>query len=437
MASVSYRLKTPSKKETTIILRFYSRETGPLDFSTGEKIPTEYWQGQRVSAKYKKNHDRINKSLSQLECDLLDVWRQNKGSSKEILKALITKAVKGEPQEEKKTLISAVKLFIAQYEREKEKSTAGRYKVLLNKLTAFNPDLTFADLDQNFYDQFKIWLYGNNNPVYAGYDLRRDSDGNGYTLVACDSPTVNVGLFDDVVFKYFINLQTVIRWAEKRGYQVNPSYKEWEIIKREYPVISLTLDELQRIEALNNLPSHLEMARDYLSICCRTGQRISDVKRISALSISSGTWKIFQKKGSRQKQKIVELRLTGFCAPVIDIVNKHGGQLPALSEQKINEHIKTICKLAGITQEIHIERWQGNKKIKIPGKKYEFISTHCGKKTFITILGGMGVPVKIISDLTGTSIRTIEKHYLGRTDMHIIDSYLNKIESPDTKKIAI
>lgn len=436
MASVSFRLKTPSKKETTVICRFYSKETGALDFSTGEKIPTEYWQGQRVSARYKKNHDRINKSLSQIECDLLDVWRQNKGASKVTLKALITQAIKGGSSDEKKTFIPAVKLFIAQYEQEKEKATITKYRALLHKLEQFNPNLTFADLDQTFYDQFKKWLYGNNNPVYAGYDLRRDTDGDGYTLVACDSPAVRVGLFDDVVFKYIVNLQTILAWSAKRGYHVNPSYKEWEIIKREYPVISLTLDELQRIEALYSLPGHLQIAQDYLSICCRTGQRISDVKRISALSISTGTWKIFQKKGSRQKQKIVELPLNGFCSPVKDIVNKYGGQLPALSEQHINKHIKELCKRAGIDQEIYIERWQGNKKIRIPGKKYEFISTHCGKKSFITILGGMGVPVRLISQLTGTSIRTIEKHYLGYADMHIIDSYLNKIEGDNQLRKA-
>lgn len=434
MASVSYRLKTPSKKETTIICRFYSKETGPLDFSTGEKIPTEYWQGQRVSARYKKNHDRINKSLSQIECDVLDIWRQNKGASKATLKALVSQAIKGGSADEKKTFIPVVRLFIAQYEQEKEKATITKYRTVLHKLEAFNPDLTFADLDQNFYDEFKKWLYGNDNPVYAGYDLRSDPDGDGYILVACDSPAVRVGLFDDVVFKYITNIQTIIHWAEKRGYQVNPSYKDWEIIKREYPVISLTLDELQRIEAIQILPRHLELARDYLSVCCRTGQRISDVKRISSLAISSGTWKIFQKKGSRQKQKIVELPLVGFSEPVKDIIQKYGGQLPALSEQHINKHIKTLCQLAGITQEIYIERWQGNKKIKIPGKKYEFISCHSGKRSFITILGGMGVPVKVISDLTGTSIRTIEKHYLGKVEMNIVESYLRKIEGNQMKK---
>jgi integrase len=254
------------------------------------------------------------------------------------------------------------------------------------------------------------------------------ADNQSKDMVLDGSNTTAVGLMDDVVFKYFTQIKTICLWASKRGYTVHPSYKEWEIIKREYPIISLTLDELQSIERLSGMPSHLEIAKDYLSVCCRTGQRISDVKRISTLSIATGTWQIFQKKGSRQKQKVVELPLKGFCSPVIDIVNKYGGKLPTLSEQKINEHIKTVCKLAGIDQEIYIERWAGNKKIRIPGPKYSFISCHVGKKTFITILANAGIPIKSISDLTGTSIRTIEKHYLGKTEMHVMESYLTKVQ---------
>lgn len=438
MASVTYRLKTPTRDETTIICRFYAKETGALDFSTGEKIPTKYWLGNSVSAKYKLDHDRINKSLSILAADLLDIWRNNKGADKQQLKSLLTERVKGfkPPVEEKKTVIHALGLFIAQYAEEKESTTVKMYRSILKKLEAFNPNLTFEQLDFNFYDKFKKHLYGSHNPVYAGFDLQRDNDNDCYILVACDSPKSNVGLFDDAVYKYIVHVKTLCAWAEKRGYHVNPSYKEWEIIKRDYPVISLTLDELQSIEALNPGAKHLEIARDYLSICCRTGQRISDVKRFSSLAIASNTWRILQKKGARQKQKIVELRLKGFSAPVIDIVQKYGGKMPEISEQHLNKHIKTLCEKAGITQEIYIERWQGNKKIRIPGKKYEFISLHSGKRTFITILGARGVPVRTISELTGTSIKTIEKHYLGKTDMHIIDSYLEQIEIGHTLRKA-
>jgi len=437
MASVKFRLKNPKAAISLIVVRFYSTQTGPLDFSTGENIPPTMWEGQRVSSKHKKQHDRINRHLSSIEADLLDIWRDNKAASGPDLKVLITKAVKGHaPTDEKKTVIYTLGLLIAQYSREKESTTVKMYRSILKKLEAFNPKLTFDELDFNFYDGFKEFLYNSDNPLYTGFDLRHDSASGVLTMFASDNPVHRIGLFDDAVYKYITHIKTLCHWAEKRGYPVNPSYKSWEIIKREYPIISLTLDELQRIEALRfgEGKSHLRIAKDYLSVACRTGQRISDVKRISSLAIATGTWEIHQKKGSRQKQKIVQLPLVGFCAPVVDIVQKYGGQLPSMSEQHLNKHIKTICKLAGITQEIYIERWQGNKKIRIPGQKWEYISSHSGKRSFITILGGMGVPVKVISDFTGTSIKTIERHYLGRAELYVAESYLKGIETKTLRK---
>src|SRR5687768_5957106 len=119
MASVKFRLKSPHNSSSLIVVRFYSKQTGPLDFSTGENIPPSFWEGQRVSSKYKKQADRINKHLSTIEADLLDLWRDNKGASGETLKALVTKAVKGEAaSDEKKRICEAISKFIAQYSQD-------------------------------------------------------------------------------------------------------------------------------------------------------------------------------------------------------------------------------------------------------------------------------------------------------------------------------
>lgn len=428
--------KTFRKDEVAIDLMFYVDKKNRFPLSTGERIPPKYWDKKAHEAKANyTGHVELNLRLSKLKQAAIQAWRDSKGDVNS-LKESIRKIIKGEQSEEKKTVISAVRLLIAQYSQEKEGTTVKMYRSILKKIEAFNPNLTFEQLDFNFHDNFKTFLYNSPNPVYTGYNLSFDSNTGVHTLLAADKPVHTVGLFDDTVFKYLVHIKTICAWAVQRGYNVHPSYKEWKIIKRTYPIISLTLDELERIEALNNLPRHLEVARDYLSIACRTGQRISDVKRISSLSIGSGTWTVFQKKGSRMKQKEIHLPLVGFCSPVIDIINKYGGKLPEMAEQNLNVHIKTVCKEAKINQEVYTERWAGNKKIRIPGMKYEYISSHVGKKSFITILAGQGVPIKVISDLTGTSIKTIEKHYLGRTDLYIIDNYLKNISSERKLKKA-
>jgi hypothetical protein len=109
------------------------------------------------------------------------------------------------------------------------------------------------------------------------------------------------------------------------------------------------------------------------------------------------------------------------------VLAKYNFELPKISEQKLNKNIKRVCEIAGITKEIFIERWAGNKCIRISGKKYEFISTHTGRKTFITIALQF-MPPKLVKDLTGIEDYKTLKHYEGESEAEIIEGYLNKIE---------
>jgi integrase len=288
------------------------------------------------------------------------------------------------------------------------------------------------------------------NPTYANYKLVK-VDGI-YTAIKTDDfkkgKDIPVPLTDDTIYKYLSNLQTFLRWATDRGYEVNPIFKKWEIIERVHPPISLGLDELEKIEQLNitsdlvkeKLSSKknyrkdqseltaqaLSIARDYLVAECRTGARISNIKRISPDQIQDNRWVYTVFKGNRLSEKIVRLPFTGYSLPAYFIFQKYGFRMPTVDEHKINEHIKTVCKLAGIDQEIYIERWCGNKKIRMPGKKYEFISSHTGRKTCVTILGNIyNVPIKIIMQLTGISdIKTV-MHYLGESDDSVLEKHLN------------
>lgn len=443
MATVSYRLNHPTntagvEKSTPVAINvIYCHKSIQLELSTGQKVVPAKWTGSRV--KGVDRADKINKHLSNLENKLLNVHIDHHEKTLSEQREIARKIIKGGADDsQKKTFIEAVQRFIAQYEKEKEEGTVKRYKVVLNKLIAFNPNLTFEELDQNFYDSFKDFLYNQPNPGFSGYHLEYDRTG-GFYLVCPNSDTdtslATIGLFDDTVFKYFINISSILTWAGKRGYPINPAYKEWQIIKREYPPISLTEDELERIEDCNFKEKHLDIARDYLSLECRTGQRISDLRRFNASDLRDSVWHLTQKKGNRTKAKHIQLPLVGFCAPALVILEKYNFKLPTISEQKLNENIKTVCKLAGINQVMYIERYAGNKKIRIPGSKDEFISTHTGKKTFITLLAGQGVPVKVISGFTGTSIKTIERHYLGDTDIATAVSWLTKNESVKNKSI--
>lgn len=431
MAAVKFRIRPKKNLEKlTAIHCNYYHEGIEIELSTGLKVLPANWSNSRVSIPKNK----INKLLADKESALLNLHIDHHGKSKEELENLARAIIKGSPvstsREEKKTLIQGVQQLIAQYEREKEAGTVNRYRALLTKLQAFKPGITFENLDHGFYDGFKNFLHGVRNPNFPDHHIEYNGSLGCYLVSPGTDTGDPVGLFDDTVYKYLVHIKTVCTWAEKRGYNPNDSVRSWEIIKRDYTPITLSKEELEKIESLT-LPKHLDIARDYLALECRTGQRISDLRRFNAKDLDGDVWTFFQKKGNRIKAKLIELPLEGHALPGLLILQKYNFNLPKVSEQKLNKHIKTVCKEAGIDEEMYIERWAGNKKIRIPGKKYEFISTHTGKKSFITILASEGIPVSILSILTGTSQKTIERHYLGRIQLSKVREHLRKAYTPN------
>jgi integrase len=251
-----------------------------------------------------------------------------------------------------------------------------------------------------------------------------------------------VPLMDETVFKYISNIKTFLTESKSRGYEVDPSYESWKVIKRKYPIVSLSEDELLAIEAVdyNSAPivykkrarkdqtiKAITIGRDYLTQECRTGARISDIKRFDQKDVKDMKWEYLPTKGDRENSVRAQLRFTGFSMPAWWIFQKYNFRMPQISEQKINDNIKLACKYAGIVTPMFIERWAGNMKIRIHGEKWEFISSHTGRKSFVTILGNKyKIPIGVLMQYTAIQDMKTIQHYLGESEDEVLDSYLDK-----------
>lgn len=429
MATVRFRLDHPTEgKAASILVQLYISAKIRPEMATGEKATR--WDAAKGRVSHRQTgHVEINQHLKLIEDQLLQLWRDNKNDDLATIRAKMVKIIKGSAAKntEKKTLFEALSRFIESYKGEKTANSVKMYVTLQKRLIEYNEiyPIDIDNLDFNFYDGFKQFLYTLPNYNYPCQTLHYYAPGGYYTIEQNESG-YPVGIFDDKVFKYFINLKTFLTWSEKRGYKPNPVYKQWEIIKRKYPPISLTMAELERLESVD-LPRHLDVARDYLVLECRTGQRISDLKRFDRKDLDGFKWVNTPKKGNRISNKTVTIHFKGYCAPAYWILQKYNFKMPVVSEQNLNRHIKEACKLAGIDQEIYIERWAGSKKVRITGKKYEFISTHTGRKTFITIALQF-MPPKLVKDLAGIDSYETLKHYEGKSEDDVIENALNSIQ---------
>ena len=90
----------------------------------------------------------------------------------------------------------------------------------------------------------------------------------------------------------------------------------------------------------------------------------------------------------------------------IQIIKKYNSNPQFISDQKQNKHIKEICKLSGINNLVTDYKEIGNKLIEELKPKYELITTHTARRTFITKLKMMGLPDDLIKLSTGHKTST-------------------------------
>ena len=102
---------------------------------------------------------------------------------------------------------------------------------------------------------------------------------------------------------------------------------------------------------------------------------------------------------------------------VVAILKKRGGEFPRkLSDQRYNEYIKEVCKLAGLTHEIKgskINKETNRKESKFY-PKYELVSSHIGRRSFATNRYGI-IPTALLMNVTGHTTENSFLVYIGKT----------------------
>lgn len=233
--------------------------------------------------------------------------------------------------------------------------------------------------------------------------------------------------------KYIV---TVCRDARKSGIQV---HKDLDDIKEKVvkaKSIYLTLEELEKIQKCTlestytkayfleqpakptlkptKPTNHLDNARDWLIISCFTGQRVSDFMRFTSDMVKTDKGKRLIEFTQVKTKKIMTIPLH----PKVEaILQKNNGFPRPISDQRYNEYIKEVCKLAGIKEKI-----QGTKKDKETNRnksgtyeKWELVSSHIGRRSFASNFFGT-IPTSLLMFVTGHTTEAQFYAYIGKAE---------------------
>ena len=90
--------------------------------------------------------------------------------------------------------------------------------------------------------------------------------------------------------------------------------------------------------------------------------------------------------------------------------------MPHIDSVLLNRMIKKIAKECGINEPITLVYYRGNQRVQEVKEKWQLISTHTGRKTFICTALSQGISPSIIMKWTGHSDYDAMKPYIDIVD---------------------
>jgi site-specific recombinase XerD len=376
-------------------------------YNTGQKLLPESWDSKNQQAVYvdrktaKKLHPAIDYDLLLTDSEaatlngklqdlqkLIDSIEQRFEMDKIIYSAeiVIDKLNEIEKPKTKKEapsniLFDFIDKYIQDHTKTREPGSLIVYRSLKNHLQAYQQEtkkkIAFDKIDYSFFQSFQNFLIGRTKTV------------KGKTFPMLNNTTIA---------KQLSTVKTFLNYAKKQGINVSDKYKDFKIKKDELEVIALTNEEFEKLfyfDLSNN--KKLAQVRDIFCFACSTGLRYSDLDQLKRTHIKQDEIRLTVKK---TKEKLT-VPLTPYSIAILAKYEAQHRPLPMISNQKLNDYVKELCQLAGITEQVEIVRFRGIKREAITYPKYELIGVHTGRKTFATVSLEKGMSAEEVMAITG------------------------------------
>ena len=201
----------------------------------------------------------------------------------------------------------------------------------------------------------------------------------------------------------------MLNWATDRKYNTNFDYTKFKVISATADIVYLTEKELMKIYMLdlsNN--KRLEQVRDAFCFGCFTGLRHSDFSSVKKANIKG---EVIQMASFKTKDRL-EVPLNDFSNAIL---KKYDYQIPSISNQKFNDYIKEIGKLAEVNEPVILTKYKGAEEVKFEKPKWQFLSSHCARRTFVTLSLEKGMRAETVMEITGHKNYYTFKRYIKIT----------------------
>jgi site-specific recombinase XerD len=224
--------------------------------------------------------------------------------------------------------------------------------------------------------------------------------------------------------KHMTFIKQFIRYAIKRKLITHELHQDDMKYLKEVEPFKIAL-KMPEVETLINLDlstnPKLDRVRDLFILGIMTGQRWSDIPKLLVKdNISENHIHIYQKKTSSRVAIPIFPRLRERMEMMF---KKYPKGMAEISNQKFNDYVKDLGKLAGFDR-IHTWVTKTGTKVKEHSDfRYNLLSSHSMRRSFCTLSLKQNIPAKTIMEVTGHRKYTQFAAYCKVDDFDLNDAY--------------
>ncbi len=385
MATTALYLKNKKAAKSSVIMLYLLTGDKQIKLSTKEKIDPRFWDDKKQVVKRNyENAGVLNEYLKDFTNQVMKCYRELVVDKKQV--TLETIKEKLYPEVKKKgSFWNYWKEFLAFKKLDCTNNTIKKWAALETHLKDFEKGFgkfQMESFDSTFHEKF------------TGYMINEK------------------GLTNNTVGKYIQGLKSFLGWCFDKKYTDSADFRRFKTKSEKVDIIYLTEEEIRAIQALElKKDSKLYKVRNIFLFACFTGQRYSDVKSIKWSDIRNNIWHVRIQK----TKDILEVPLVGYA---LEILNEYKGlqrPLPSISNQKMNDYLKELGERAEIDSPVSIVRYRGPERLEEVKKKFELITTHTARRTFVTLSLEKGMRPETVMEITGHKDYSIFRKYIKIT----------------------
>ncbi len=348
------------------------------------------WNSQRQCAEGSRDLiSRINPYLDEVRFKLNDCFQQLKMQDTFINAGVIKSLFVGEEQVHN-TLMSLIHYHAANSNLILKQGTLKNYGATEKYLRRFLKyrfkcdDILLAQLSYQFITQFELFLR-TTEPLDKS------------------NPLTNNG-----IMKHMERLRKIVTMGVKFEWIPKDPFIRYKLRFQKTERDFLIEDEIDALENVMLPNDKLEKTRDLFLFACYTGLAYTDMANLQKTNIIIGIDREYWIKTARQKTNTkVSVPLLPTALTILNkykthpLVIKQGSALPYMSNQKINDYLKEIGTLCGITKNM---------------------TFHLARHTFATTIAlNNGIPLETVSKMLGHTKLSTTQVYVHVLERKISD----------------